>query len=204
MKQQNIDYYNQNADDFFESTLSVDMQPLYDEFLPLVTPKGNILDAGCGSGRDSKAFSELGFNITSMDASESLASLATQYLGFPVICQTFQNINFQNQFDGIWCCASLLHVPLIELPDVMIKLNRALRLNGVIYMSFKLAYTKQSERSHNGRIFTDLDENSLHKFIEAIPELAIKKIWITADQRPSRIDEKWLNAIIVKVDSHNE
>ena len=65
-----LDYYNRNADSFFESTACVDMSPLYERFLALVGPQGTILDAGCGSGRDAKAFRDLGYQVSAFDASE--------------------------------------------------------------------------------------------------------------------------------------
>ena len=118
MTHQNTQYYNVHAKEFFDSTVNVDMQPLYQLFLPLVKKNGHILDAGCGSGRDSKVFEAEGFSVTAMDASESLVKQASEFLGFAVQHKTFQQINEQNCYDAIWCCASLLHVPFSELSDV--------------------------------------------------------------------------------------
>ena len=83
------------------------MQPLYQLFLPLVKKNGHILDAGCGSGRDSKVFEADGFTVTAMDASEVLVKQASEFLGFAVQHKTFQQMNEQNCYDAIWCCASL-------------------------------------------------------------------------------------------------
>ncbi len=58
-----MDYYENNAKVFVESTLSVDMQSLYNCFLPLLPERANILDAGCGSGRDTKFFIERGHHF---------------------------------------------------------------------------------------------------------------------------------------------
>ncbi|MEN9451031.1 MAG: hypothetical protein RLZZ369_90, partial [Pseudomonadota bacterium] len=66
---QTLDYYNRNAEAFFQTTAYVDMAPLYERFIKHVTPRGHILDAGCGSGRDSKAFKEMGFRVSAFDAS---------------------------------------------------------------------------------------------------------------------------------------
>ncbi len=51
-------WYDDNAEGFAERTRTLDLSHLYDKFLAHVTPNGAILDAGCGSGRDSKAFLE--------------------------------------------------------------------------------------------------------------------------------------------------
>ena len=70
---QTLDYYNRNADTFFQTTANVDMGPLYERFIKLVGDTGHILDAGCGSGRDAKAFKEMGYEVSAFDASIELA-----------------------------------------------------------------------------------------------------------------------------------
>jgi SAM-dependent methyltransferase len=133
----NIGYYQHNAGTFFADTVEVAMTPLYRHFLPLLPDRGRILDAGCGSGRDAKAFSALGHQVTAFDASPALIALAERNLGQPVHCLRFQDITWQDSFDGIWACASLLHVPAVELPDAMQRLCRALEPGGILYASFK-------------------------------------------------------------------
>jgi len=198
----NSAYYNQNAQAFSDSTFSVDMQPLYNEFLPLVTAGGHILDGGCGSARDAKAFKDQGFKVTAIDASEELVKIASQYLEQKVELKTFQHINDINLYDGIWCCASLLHVPFDELPDVFTKLSTALKTNGVLYVSFKYGEPTElkgkSQREHNGRLFTDLNEQSLNNLLANQQNLQLNKTWITGDRRAGREGEQWLNAIILR------
>jgi SAM-dependent methyltransferase len=189
-----MDYYENNAKAFVESTLRVDMQTLYQRFLPLLPERAYILDAGCGSGRDAKTFIERGYQVTAFDASAEIAALAEKEIGQPVQVQRLQDIQYQNQFDGIWACASLLHVPAKELPDVFRRLARALKPNGVIYCSFKYG---QAEYEKQGRWFTDLDEAGLRVLVDEIEELAIKGLWVTADRRPGRGQELWLNGILV-------
>jgi len=198
----NNTYYNQNAQAFSESTFSVDMQTLYNEFLPLVPADSHILDGGCGSARDAKAFKDQGFKVTAIDASEELVKIASQYLEQKVELKTFQQINDINIFDGIWCCASLLHVPFDELPDVFTKLSTALKTNGVLYVSFKYGEPTElkgkSQREHNGRLFTDLNEQSLNNLLANQQNLQLNKTWITGDRRAGREGEQWLNAIILR------
>ena len=187
-------YYNNNAKAFVESTLQVDMQPLYQCFLPLLPKRAHILDVGCGSGRDARNFIERGYEVTAFDASAEIAALAENRIGKPVQVQRLQDIQYQNQYDGIWACASLLHVPTKDLPDVFRRLARALKPNGVIYCSFKYG---QGEYEKEGRRFTDLDEAGLRTLVEEIEELAIKELWVTADRRPGRGKERWLNGIFI-------
>lgn len=74
---QSVAYYNKNAQQFLDETLHVDMSALYDAFLPLLSENAHILDAGCGSGRDSREFLARNYRVTAFDASEKLASLAS-------------------------------------------------------------------------------------------------------------------------------
>ena len=79
-------YYDENAQAFFDSTLNVDMQPLYDRFLPLIQEGAHILDAGCGTGRDAYFFKTKGYSVTAMDASKTLCKLASAHLNQDVHC----------------------------------------------------------------------------------------------------------------------
>ena len=103
-------YYKQFAAEFFGSTVAVDMAAIHQRFLALLKPGAHILDAGCGSGRDAKAFAEAGFRVTAFDASPELARLASDHCGFEVTVRRFEDIAEVEAFDGIWRCASLLHV----------------------------------------------------------------------------------------------
>ncbi len=188
-----LDYYEKNARTFVESTLQVDMWPLYQRFLPLLPENAHILDAGCGSGRDAKYFIEHGYQVTAFDASAEIAALAEKEIGQPVQVQCLQDIQYQNQFDGVWACASLLHVPAEELPDVFRRLVHALKPNGVIYCSFKYG---QGEYEKEGRRFTYMDDAGLQALLEGIGELSIKELWVTADRRPEREHEQWLNGVL--------
>ncbi|WFO42788.1 class I SAM-dependent methyltransferase [Citrobacter braakii] len=189
-----LEYYQRNAQDFFSSTVNVDMESLYQPFLRYIPEGGRILDAGCGSGRDSKAFLEKGYLVEAFDASSEMVSLASQHAGLHVKQMTFNDIEDVVHYDGIWCCASLLHVSAEELPGVMRKLARALKKTGTWYISFKYGET---ERVKDGRHFTDLTEQRLEKLISPLTDIVLVNSWKTIDKRPDR-DEKWLNALLQK------
>lgn len=186
-------YYEDQAEAFFTETVAVDMAPLYGRFLAQVPVGGHILDAGCGSGRDVLAFHRLGYRVSAFEASPRLAELASAHCGLAVEVRRFQEIDWEERFDGIWACASLLHVPLVELPAVLRRLARALRSGGVLYASFKYG---RGEREQGGRWFTDLDEVGLGALVAAVPGLAVLEAWTTGDRRPGREEERWLNALL--------
>jgi 2-polyprenyl-3-methyl-5-hydroxy-6-metoxy-1,4-benzoquinol methylase len=186
------DYYEQNAQDFFDGTVEVDMSVLYDRFLPLVPEGGSVLDAGCGSGRDGLFFKSKGYKITAFDASETLCELASELLNQTVECMRFNEIRRQGEFDAVWACASLLHVPRAELSGSISALISSLKPDGVMYCSFKLG---EEEREHDGRFFTDMTEESFRLLMSDISPDAEIETWITEDQRPDR-NESWLNTLV--------
>ena len=193
-----IEYYNNKADDFFESTIDVNMQDLYDRFEKHLMPQGHVLDAGCGSGRDTKYFLDKGYVVDAFDASEELVKLASDYTGIEVKKMFFQDLKVSNKYDGIWACASLLHVPKNETHEVFEKFIRALKPNGVWYMSFKLG---NKERTKDGRFFNDYTIDDLKDLLQSYDkDLHINNLWITVDKRPDR-DEYWVNAIVTKISS---
>ncbi len=193
MEDQTTAYYTQQAEAFVRETQSVDMSRLYERFLPHLHSGAHILDAGCGSGRDARAFLERGFRVTAFDASPAIAALAEAYLEMPVAVMRFQEIDWSRHFDAIWACASLLHVSGAELPAVMRRLAHALKPGGLLYASFKYG---EGEQVRNGRHFTDLDETGLADLLRQTPELIELDTWVTGDVRPGRESERWLNTVL--------
>ena len=189
-----INFYNQNASSFYASTVEVDSSSLIEQFIPYLPAGAAVLDAGCGSGRDSKRLIDLGFHVDAFDASEALATFAQHLLGKPVRVATFMQFESTYQYDGIWACASLLHVARASLPDTFAHLSSMLKSGGAFYCSFKYG---QSEVERDGRKFTHCDEALLAELLTDLP-IAIDKLWITTDLRIGRENEQWLNAILLK------
>ena len=190
-----INYCNQNAENFIANTQNADMHPTQERFLCLLEANTSILDFGCGSGRDTKYFLEKGYQVTATDGSAELCRLASEFTGIKVKEMLFQELDVMNQYDGIWACSSILHLPKKELLPVIWKMCEALKDNGIIYTSFKYG---DFEGERNGRYFTDFTEKTFREVIEKVPELTIEEHWITSDVRPGRGEEKWLNLILRK------
>ena len=187
-----VNFYNHNAATFFADTVGVEMSELHARFLSHVPHGGLILDAGCGSGRDSKAFLTLAYRVAAFDASGALAQLASDLIGQHVATRTFDQVDEAACYDGVWACASLLHLPQPALPETLGRLWTALKPGGVFYLSFKLG---DGEREHNGRHFTDATEARLHEWTAKLADVASLECWISQDQRPDRT-ENWLNALL--------
>lgn len=190
-----LNYYNSNYKDFIANTLYVDASELYPIFLKYLPEGSVILDVGCGSGRDSKYFLEKGYQVVAMDGSVELCRFASEYIGQTVHCTTFDEMDFENEFNGVWACASLLHIPYTNLIRIFKKISGSLKDGGYFYTSFKYG-NYQGER--NGRYFTDLDEERLYSIVESVPKLKVLEISVTEDIRGNKKGKKWLNVIMKK------
>jgi SAM-dependent methyltransferase len=191
-------YYEDNAQAYIGQTTDVDMSDLYAEFLPHIAPGGRILDAGSGSGRDTLSFRQRGYAVEAFDASPALAAASTRLTGVPTKVTRFQEFRSVPRFDGVWACASLLHVPKRELPDAIARLADALKPRGVLYASFK--YGSGERRTQDGRLFVDLSEAELRSLLASVPSLTVTKIWITEGEGVLRGKSRWLNVIAVKAE----
>lgn len=187
-----IEFYEQNAEDFFRRSVDADMARGHEEFTALLKPGGHVLDAGCGSGRDALAFSRAGFEVTAIEAAPNLAALAGLHTGLPIRVMTFDQVDWRETFDGVWACASLLHVPRAELASVVRRLRDALKPGGVFWMSFKYG---TEERQAGDRRFTDLDEAGAAALLVEAGGLALISVHVTEDVRTERSGDRWLSIL---------
>ena len=189
-----MNYYDLNAKEFFCDTVNADMNTHHEEFLKNLPKNACILDAGCGSGRDTKFFLSNGYNVLAIDGSEEMCKIASEHIGKEVMHMQFQEITFVDKFDGIWASASLLHVPTDEIENVLKRLKDSLKENGILYASFKYG---DFEGMRNGRYFNDLDEKTSNELFSKL-DFKILKTWITHDSRKNRENEKWVNILVKK------
>ena len=190
-----VKFYNENAENFFYDTINADMSATYNIFEEnLSSTYGEILDLGCGSGRDSKHFIEKGYKVTALDLSPILATKASEYIGQNVIIADMKDLDYNNKFIGIWACASLLHLTEKEILETLKRCYIALKNDGVIYASFKYG---ENNYEKNGRSFTCFTRD---KFLNLIKDLDFyyRATFETGDVRSGRENEKWLNVILKK------
>ena len=201
-----LNYYDKNAVEFANQTVSIDMHDLYELFLNQL-PKRNtqsILDVGCGSGRDANYFAKQGYDVTAIDASAELIQWARQHHMSSRISWVHLNFNsiekqaWENKFTGIWACASLLHVPFLELPCIIKSLLDTLTDEGVMYLSFKHG---QGERVDEKRFFCDMDEKRWKTIVTKITQVIEYHIWLSADKR-ANCKDAWFNVMIKRKNDH--
>lgn len=225
-KNQTIAYYDEPANAYADQTLHADMSVIYERFEKYLTSGAAVLDAGCGSGRDSLHFVKAGYSVTAIDASQEMCAFASRLLQQEVRQLRFQELDYDACFDGIWACASLLHVPERQQAKVFHRLMHALVPGGVLYASWKYGETERTEAS-SGRLFCDMTaqraEALAQEAMRADPLLkslkdsmnlrgdqdprtdgkpawtvSIEACWISEDVRADRRSQKWLNAIFRK------
>jgi SAM-dependent methyltransferase len=191
-------YYDRNAERFAADTGGLDMSALHERFLRHVRAGGRILDAGCGVGRDALAFADRGYSVVAFDASTEMVRLSMERTAgrAKVVQMEFDAVAWLGEFDGVWACASLLHVRATYLPPVIRRLRAALRPGGALYMSFKYG---SGERLAGGRRFTDLTEETLSTALTGTG-LTLAEVWVSGDVRAERPGERWINAVARRTD----
>lgn len=191
-----IDFYNTQAKQYVLETLDLNISNIRNHFLEFIPKSSHILDLGCGSGRDSRYFLDHGYSVTAIDASYELAKLASQFTGLTVRHLSFYELDYNERFDGIWACASLLHCTKAEIDSVLQKITKSLKSNGVVYMSFKLGTDERIDE--RGRFFNDYNEADMSKILLEHSDLHILEIF--TESKPLRNGfQDWLNVFCKKV-----
>ena len=187
-----LQYYESHADSFAAGTYGADMSAAAERFIACLPERARILDFGCGAGRDTKYFMQKGFVVDAVDGSAELCRIASAYTGAEVKRMLFGELEAVGVYDGIWACASILHLPEEELVDVLGRIARALKAGGVLYTSFKYGI---GGGMRNGRYFTNFTEETLREFWKRVPGLTLREVWISGDVRPGREAERWVNLL---------
>lgn len=187
-------FYEREADSYAAATISLDMAVDYARFIPRVRSGGLILDAGSGSGRDTLAFLDRGFQVVAFDASPAMAAISSRLTGQPTAVRTFSDVDDRARFDGVWASASLLHVSGFELDHAWDRLVKALDVGGTIYASFKLG--EGEAVGADGRRFHLLSERRMATMIER-HGLADLDIAISGSVA-GRIADTWLSVVAGK------
>lgn len=110
--------------------------------------------------------------------------------------RTFAKLDWTEEFNGIWACASLLHLPKNELENVLETLLKALKASGVMYVSFKAGTGEAMEK---GRFFSYYNENELKSILQKVGSNEVVKCWTSEDVRRSRQKQSWTNCLAKKI-----
>jgi SAM-dependent methyltransferase len=167
----------------------------------------HILDAGCGTGRDTYEFLKKGYVVTAIDASPAMlrecrrklrdaldkpaneemkqAAAASRWLEV-----TFDEIRFRNEFDGVWAAASLLHVPSVQMEEILRKIFQALKANGILFMSFKYGH---GEHERDARFYSHYGRKDIRALLGRISSAEVIDVWLSdaGGKNVSRGQQGW-------------
>ena len=131
-------HYDQNAQAFWDGTRDHDVSQNINALLKHINADSplELLDFGCGPGRDLMTFKALGHRVTGLEGSAPLAALARSHSGCHVLEQNFLSLDLPGErFDGVFANAVLFHIPSQVLPRVLRALHVALKPGGVLFCS---------------------------------------------------------------------
>lgn len=186
-------YYETNAKRYARETFFADMSEQYQRFLPLLREQARILDVGSGSGRDACYFQKHGYQATALEPSKNLCREIRKVFSGEIVCSDLQNYQPDQQFDGIWACASLLHLQEKEILHFFEKMDLYLKDNGLIYFSGKNGIP--TGKAADGRYFLEFTEPLVEKILAANERMRLEELWYTKDVN-GREGFRWMNVIM--------
>lgn len=186
-------YYESNAERYAAETLSADMSEQYQRFLPLLKDGVKLLDVGSGSGRDACYFQKQGYQVTALEPSKNLCREIRKVFSGEIMCSDIQNYQPAERYDGIWACASLIHLQEEEVLQFFEKIDQYLADNGIIYISGKNGIS--TGKVEDGRFFLEFTEQLVEKILTVNKQLKLEQLWYTEDVSGRR-GFRWLNVVL--------
>lgn len=185
-----------NAKQYAEATFSADMTEQYKRFLPLLGERARILDVGSGSGRDACYFQNHGYRVTALEPSKNLCGEIRKVFSGEIVCSDIQSYLPDQRFDGIWACASLLHLQGKEIYHFFEKIDLYLNDNGIVYLSGKNGIP--TGETADGRYFLEFTELLVEKILAVNDRMKLEELWYSEDVS-GRKGFRWMNIILKMV-----
>ncbi|MEL6643095.1 MAG: class I SAM-dependent methyltransferase [Pseudomonadota bacterium] len=157
--------YDARAADYAKLGRGTGAEPIELAFLARIKRGGRILDWGCGPGRTAAAMRDAGYLVDATDASPEMARIAKETFGLEVTVATFDALEAEGIYDGIWASFSLLHAPKAEMPGHLARAHRALAPRGQFHVSVKMGTGET--RDSIGRFYAYYTDAELTGLLEA-------------------------------------
>ncbi|OUN26139.1 methyltransferase type 12 [Blautia sp. An81] len=186
-------YYESNAEHYAAETIYADMSEQYQSVLPLLKKGAKILDVGSGSGRDACYFQKQGYQVTALEPSKNLGREIRKVFSGEIVCSDIQSYQTTERYDGIWACASLIHLQEEEILCFFKKIDMYLNDNGIVYVSGKSGIS--TGEVEDGRFFLEFTEQLVEKILTVNKQLQLEQLWYTEDVSGRR-GFRWLNVVL--------
>lgn len=188
-----VTYYNTFHADYDSKTRHLDMSENWTAFTRKLPVRASILDIGCSTGRDLLYFQAAGYLVEGLEPSKKLAEIARSRTDVPIFNISAEALSFQDRYDGVWACASLLHVKKSSFKNTLKVIIRSLKPGGYFYFSLKQGVGEI--RAEDGRLFSYYTEQELRSLIDDLPEAELIDFWLSQDSA-RREDLTWLNCTV--------
>jgi len=190
------DFYEINHQQYFDSTVAIDSSSFLEPLAKLLAPSATIMDIGCGSGRDLLWFAKKGFNPTGFEKAKSLAELARDHSGCPVIQGDICDYNFsEHQFSALIFVGSLVHLSKSDFPHTLESACKALIPGGLILITMKegKGISPAKDQDQDDRMFTLWPKKELEQIFK---KLGLKTLDFSRQVSKLRRDDIWLGFVL--------
>lgn len=185
--------YDKYSAEYAARFWNASVERAWDVFSALMPPEALVLDLGCGAGRDVKTLGRRGCRVIGVDLSIGLLREAQNRLPGDFIQGDMRFIPFSTaQFDGVWMCASLLHIPRQQAPPVLKHVRRVMGWGSVLYIAIKQGEGESWQETEGPLFFTYFQPDEISKIVQD-SGLFIELIWNEKAQ-----GNNWINIIARK------
>ncbi|HLC59525.1 MAG TPA: class I SAM-dependent methyltransferase [archaeon] len=191
-----IERYNETAADYAKNRYDLSKYPqvikdLY-KFVTYTNPNDLVLDVGCGPGRDMNYFLGNGRRAMGIDFSQEMINEAKKRVYAEVLHMDMRRMLFEDEmFDGIWSCASFLHIPKSESMQTLQEFRRVLKPKGLLYISVREG---TGENVNDGKFYSNYQKDEFESLLEK-SGFHVLDLYVSKDERGIN----WMSTFAEKV-----
>ena len=203
MNNKTLKHYLNNSAELTKQYESAKVADLHNKLLTCFKKGSNLLEIGCGSGRDAIFMLGQGYNITGIDGAQKMIDMAMTYHpeleGYLLLKELPFGLTFENSsFDGVYSIAVLMHFVLSDIKLIINKIHSIIKPEGCFLFSVPLERIDLDESGYDskGRLFTLLSET---QWIELCHDVGFKKVSTSiATDGLGRLELPWLTCVVEK------